>query len=82
MNSWEPTFLVSIEGQSLSKDVTQEITGLAFEDNEEESDLLEIAIANRNGQFTDDPLFQEGNVIEAKFGYVGNMSGKRKCVIR
>ena len=82
MNVWQPTFLISIEGQSLSRDVTQEIASFVFMDNEEASDLLELVIANRNGQFTDDPLFQEGNTIEAKFGYVGNLSGKRKCLIK
>lgn len=82
MNVWPPTFLVSIEGLSLSRDVTQEITSLVFEDNEEASDLLELVIANRNGQFTDDPLFQEGNTVEVKYGYVGNLSGKRKCLIK
>jgi uncharacterized protein len=82
VNVWEPTFLVNIEGTALSRDVTQEILSFVFEDNEEESDLLEITFANRNGQFTDDPLFQEGNVIAVKFGYVGEMSGLRKCVIK
>lgn len=82
MNVWPPTFLVSIGGQKLTSDITQDIISFVFEDNEEEADLLELTVANRYGQFTDDPMFQEGNVVEAKWGYVGNMSPLKKCVIK
>ena len=31
---------------------------------------MELSVTNRNLQFVDDPLFQEGNEIVARFGYV------------
>jgi hypothetical protein len=37
-----------IEGQTLSADITQEITSFVFEDNEEELDVLELAVTDRN----------------------------------
>ena len=71
LNTFKPTFLIQIEGQTLSKDITQEITSFSFMDNEEELDVLELSVTNRNLQFVDDPLFQEGNEVVARFGYVG-----------
>ncbi|MEN6358284.1 MAG: hypothetical protein ABFD83_14520 [Armatimonadota bacterium] len=79
---YQPTFLVEIEGHRLSKDITHEITSFVFEDNEEEMDMMEIAVTDRNLQFVDDPLFQEGNEIVARFGYAGDLSGLRIAVIK
>jgi uncharacterized protein len=88
LDTFKPAFLIEIEGQSLSKggsatgDVTQEIESFSFTDNEEELDELELKVSNRNLQFVDDPLFQEGNEIVARFGYVGNLSPRKKAVIK
>ena len=71
LDTFRPTFLIQIEGQDLSKDITQEITSFVFTDNEEELDVLELSVTDRNLQFVDDPLFQEGNEIVARFGYYG-----------
>lgn len=82
IDTFKPTFLIQIEGQTLSKDITHEITSFCFEDNEKELDVMELSITNRNLQFVDDPLFQEGNEIIARFGYVDNLSPKKKAVIK
>ena len=82
LDTFRPTFLIQIEGQDLSKDITQEITSFVFTDNEEELDVLELSVTDRNLQFVDDPLFQEGNEIISRFGYVGNLSPRKKAVIK
>ena len=82
LDTFKPTFLIQIEGRDLSADITQEITSFVFEDNEEELDVLELSVTDRNLQFVDDPLFQEGNEIVARFGYVGNLSPRKKAVIK
>ncbi|RLD47053.1 MAG: hypothetical protein DRI88_06660, partial [Bacteroidetes bacterium] len=82
LDTFKPTFLIQIEGQTLSADITQEITSFVFEDNEEELDVLELSVTDRNLQFVDDPLFQEGNEIVARFGYVDNLSPRKKAVIK
>lgn len=82
MDTFVPTFLIQIEGKKLSADITQEITSLVFTDNEEELDVLELSITNRNLQFVDDPLFQEGNEIIARFGYAGNLSSLKHAIIK
>jgi phage protein D len=78
----QPTFLIEIEGKGLSRDITQEITSFVFTDNESELDTLELTISDRNLQFVDDPLFQEGNQIVARFGYSDNLSARKKTVIK
>jgi len=74
IDTFKPTLLIQIEGQTLSEDITREITSFVFEDNEEKLDVLKLSITNRNLQFVDDPLFQEGNEIVTRFGYVDNLS--------
>ena len=82
MDTYGPTFLIQIDGHDLSADITQEIRSFVFEDNERELDVLEITVTNRGLRFVDDPLFQEGNEITAKFGYAQNLSAKKKAVIK
>ncbi|MHB9037908.1 MAG: phage late control D family protein [Armatimonadota bacterium] len=82
IDDYQPTFLIEIEGHRLSKDITHKITSFVFEDNEEEMDVMEVTVTDRNLQFVDHPLFQEGNEIVARFGYVGNLSGRRVAVIK
>lgn len=79
---YQPTFIIEIEGHRLTKDITHEITSFVFEDNEDEMDVMEVTVTNRNLQFVDDPLFQEGNEIIARFGYVDNLSAKKIAVIK
>ncbi len=40
LDTFKPTFLIQIEGQTLAKDITQEIVEFVFEDNEEELDVM------------------------------------------
>jgi len=82
LDYFTPLFLIEIEGKSLSKDITQEITSFSFTDNEKELDVLELNITNRNLQFSDDPLFQEGNEIHFRFGYADQLSPVKKALIK
>lgn len=50
LDTFKPTFLIQIEGQDLSKDITQEITSFVFTDNEEELDVPELSVTDRNLQ--------------------------------
>ena len=81
-DTYSPTIIIQIEGRRLSKDITHEIISFVFEDNEEEMDVMEITITDRYLQFVDDPLFQEGNEVIARFGYVDNISPKKTAVIK
>ncbi|MBI5788693.1 MAG: phage late control D family protein [Candidatus Schekmanbacteria bacterium] len=76
-----PTFLIQIEGEQLSSDITQKITNFVYEDCEDQDDLLEITL---EGDITlaDDPLLQEGNIISARWGYVDEWSDIKECVLK
>jgi len=41
-----------------------------------------MSVTDRNLQFVDDPLFQEGNEFVARFSYVDNLSPRKKAVIK
>jgi len=82
LNTFQPAFLIQIEGQALSADITGEITSFVFEDNEEELDVMEVFVSDRHLRFVDHPVFQEGNEIVARFGYVSDLSPRRKAVIK
>ena len=82
LNTFVPTFLIQIERQALSTDITGEITSFVFEDNEEELDVMEVFVSDRHLRFVDHPLFQEGNEIVARFGYVNDLSPRKKAVIK
>ncbi|CAM2066708.1 Phage late control D family protein [Sulfidibacter corallicola] len=82
IDPFKPTFLIQIEGETLAEDITQEITSFTFEDNEKGLDVLTLTVTNRNHQFVDHPLFQEGNEIVARWGYVDNLSPRKKAVIK
>ena len=82
LDDYQPTFVIETEGKRLSKDITHEITSFVFEDNEEEMDVMEVSITDRYIRFVDDPLFQEGNEIAARFGYVDDLSPRKIAVIK
>jgi len=82
LDTYAPTFLIQIEGRELSGDITQEIRSFVFEDNESKLDVMELTVTDRSLQFVDDPLFQEGNEIVARFGYVGDLSPRKEAVIK
>ncbi|MHB1462007.1 MAG: phage late control D family protein [Armatimonadota bacterium] len=82
LGEYEPVFIIEIEGKRLSRDITSEICSFVFEDNEQEMDVMEITITDRNLQFVDDPLLQEGNEIVARFGYAGELSASKVAVIK
>lgn len=82
IDDYQPAFVIEIEGKRLSKDITHEITSFTFEDNEEEMDVMEVSITDRNLQFVDDPLVQEGNEIVARFGYADDLSARNVAVIK
>jgi len=81
-----PTFLIQIEGEQLSSDITQRITHFVYEDCEDQNDLLELTLEG-SLELVDDPLLQEGNIIKARWGYVdeGSLtpwSDIKECVLK
>lgn len=63
-------------------DVTELITSFEFDDDESKADKLTIEVNNYDLSLFDDPKWAKGNKIEAAWGYPGNMSPIRTCVIQ
>jgi phage protein D len=76
-----PTFLIQIEGEQLSSDITQHISRFVYEDCEDQDDLMELTLEG-SLELVDDPLLQEGNVIKARWGYVDEWSDIKECVLK
>ena len=73
VNTFQPTFLVQIERQAMSPDISGEIPSFVFEDTGEELDVMEVVVSDRHLRFMGDTLFQEGNGIVARFGSVNDL---------
>ncbi len=76
-----PTYLIQIEGEQLSSDITQKITNFIYEDCEDQDDLLEITLEG-SLELVDDSLLQEGNTIKARWGYVDEWSDIKECILK
>ena len=47
LDTFKPTFLIELEGKSLSKDITQKAQSFFFTDNERRMEELELHVLNR-----------------------------------
>jgi phage protein D len=81
MERFAPTFMIQIEGEQLSSDITQRITRFVYEDCEDQDDLLEITLEG-GFDLVDNPLLQEGNIIKARWGYVDEWSNIKECILK
>ncbi|HOR98890.1 MAG TPA: hypothetical protein PLZ74_11015 [Kiritimatiellia bacterium] len=77
-----PLVLVEINGQRITRDLTDRLVAFVYEDHEAALDLLEITLADPYLQCLDDPLFQEGHDIRVRFGYADNLSPTKVGVIK
>lgn len=58
-----------IEGQDLSKVLTDDAVSLTVEDHAEEADAAAFEVTNRANAWIDHPLFDRGNLVEVFLGY-------------
>ena len=77
-----PLFIVEIDGKELPKDISQLIERLSYTDDEEKMDELAITIANGDLSIIDDKQLQLGKELQARWGYLGNLSDKRSFTIK
>lgn len=81
----DPIIIASVIPQGTKKperlDLADRIVGWTYDDDESKADKLTLQIDNFDLKMLDAPIFAKGNVIEFQFGYPGNMSPARECVI-
>lgn len=61
--------------------IRAKVLSLVYTDDEKAADTLKLTIDNFNLDYFDAPFCKPGDLIKAKFGYPGNMSGKIETVI-
>jgi phage protein D len=63
-------------------DITALITSFKYEDFERRADKLTLSVVNSDLAFFDDPAFRRGMMLEATWGYPGNMAPARQCIVQ
>lgn len=63
-------------------DLTDKILAFEFDDEESKADRLTLTITNEDLSEFDNPIWRKGTILEATWGYPGNVAPTRRCVIR
>lgn len=86
MSERDPVVFLSVIPQGSKNperiDLSDRLLTWSYEDDEAKADKFTMQIDNFDLRMLDAPIFAKGNVIEFSFGYPGNMSPVRSCVIK
>lgn len=80
-----PMFNVKVRapgGKGVRVDQSDRIISLHYEDEESKVDKIELVVDNFDLTHIDSPLWRQGNIIEASWGYPGLMAPTREAVIK
>jgi phage protein D len=62
-------------------DLSQRLINMVYTDSEKKFDDIVLTVDNFDLYFFDNPVFRPGNIIEATWGYPGNMAPTRRLCI-
>lgn len=81
-----PIFFVKAKAKGAAKgtplDLSDQVFEFAYEDTESKADKLTLKVNNFDLENFDNPVWMKGGVLEVTWGYPGNMSPIRECVIQ
>lgn len=81
-----PIYYVRVEvqgtGQPQPVDLTDRCLTFKFEEDEGKADKLTLTVNNYDLSNFDDPIWRKGNLIETSWGYPGQMTPARTCLIQ
>lgn len=63
-------------------DLSNIITSLKYKDDEKKVDMVTLSVDNHDLSQLDNGIWENGTVLYVAWGYSGNMSPTRKCVIK
>lgn len=63
-------------------DVTERVISFEFEDDDQKADQLELTLDNFDLSLFDDPNWKHGNGLLVAWGYAGNLTLPRTCVLQ
>lgn len=82
MRPFEPVRYITIGGQKLPKDISDDVIEFSYEDTSDKMDELRLTIRDAALAHIDDPMLQEGKEICARWGYIGRLTDIRRCTIK
>lgn len=80
--------MILVQAQSVGRrgpgplNLTDRVMSFTYEDNERAADKLEMTIRNWDLDNFDDPVWQQGTILEVQWGYPGKMAPLRTVQIR
>lgn len=80
----EPIVLVTVipaGGKEVRLDLSDQILSFEYEDCEDKADQLKLTVDNHDLRNFDDPIWAQGNIIEASWGYPEALAPTRRCRI-
>lgn len=81
----DPIIYVVVEphtGQKERVDASDLVESFEYEEDEKKSDQLKITLDNFDLSHFDNPVWRQGNKVQVTWGYPGNMSPIRECIIQ
>lgn len=70
---YNPTQIIKIDNKSLKEELQQRLIGWRYEDVET-VDKLTLTFDNKDLKYTDDEIFQQGLIVDFRFGYIDDLT--------
>lgn len=67
---------------SPEQDFTSRVSQFDYEDDEKKVDLVKLTMDNRDLSLLDSPIIEKGTVLTVMWGYPGNLTPPRECVVQ
>jgi len=77
---YAPRFSLEIDGENAA-DIARDVKQFSYSDDEDKSDELTLILVNKGLKYIDDPRFEEGITMRARWGYPGDVSEVMQCVL-
>ena len=74
--------LVTKDKGAVVLDLTGKVTSFEYLDHTTKADKLELVVDNHDLSNFDDPVWRKGGVLSVAWGYNGNMSEARRCIVK
>ena len=69
-------------GKGTPVDLSDSVYEFSYEDTESKADKLSLKVNNFDLENFDNPVWMKGGILEVQWGYPGDLSPARKCVIQ
>jgi phage protein D len=79
----QPIYFVKVAGMNGERlDLTERVLSFSYEDSDKKADKLVLTVDNWDLSNFDNPIWRKGQILEASWGFPGNMAPTRQAVIQ